>query len=480
MDTTPPTTQERDPDLPPPGPSGPPALPSAPSATSLPPGSPGSSGPDGSAGGGTGRGSRGSGPLGFIVDPAVDARRRRDLRRMRMVATGLLVFAAVVYVLTRGHDGGLLGFVNAGAEASMVGACADWFAVTALFRHPLGLPIPHTALIPRKKEMIGRSLEEFVSENFMREDIIRERVLDAEPTRRASEWALVPGHAKRLVDEVATVTVHALHRIPDEDVRAVIEHALLPRLAQEPVSSLAGGLLDQVVRDKAHVGLVDLALDEMRVWLVDNEDLFESLITQRAPAWVPDAVNDLVARKIHVEALKWLADVRNDPHHDVRQALDKLLVDLADDLQHDPVTQAKAERLKERLLSHPQVADTAMSLWASLRAVVISALEDEHGPVRARAVKEVTALAERLLADAALRDRIDHRICDATVYAVERYGTELTRIISDTVDRWDGRETAERVELQVGRDLQFIRINGTLVGGLIGMLIHAVSILLPS
>jgi uncharacterized membrane-anchored protein YjiN (DUF445 family) len=438
-------------------------------------------GPDGHAraSGPSGSGAS-SGPLGFIVDPALDAQRRRDLRQMRLVATGLLVFAAIVYVLTRGHDDGLLGFVNAGAEASMVGACADWFAVTAIFRHPLGLPIPHTALIPRKKEMIGRSLEEFVSENFMREDIIRERVLDAEPTRRAAEWALAPGHAKRLVDEVATVTVHALHRIPDEDVRAIIEQAVLPRLAQEPISSLAGGLLDQVVRDEAHVGLVDLALDEVRGWLVDNEDLFESLITQRAPAWVPDAINDLVARKIHVEALKWLADIRNDPRHDVRLALDKLLIDLADDLQHDPATQAKAERLKERVLAHPQVADTAMSLWGSFRAVVIAALEDEAGPVRSRAVREVTALAERLLGDEALRARIDTRICDATIYAIDRYGTELTRIISDTVDRWDGKETAERVELQVGRDLQFIRINGTLVGGLIGMLIHAVSIVLPS
>ncbi|WP_082619892.1 MULTISPECIES: DUF445 domain-containing protein [unclassified Terrabacter] len=471
MDTTPQTTRERDPEVPP-------ATTGAGTTADVPTG-PGR--PGGRSGADAGRGAGpSSGPLGFIVDPALDAQRRRDLRKMRLVATGLLVFAAIVYVLTRGHDDGLLGFVNAGAEASMVGACADWFAVTAIFRHPLGLPIPHTALIPRKKEMIGRSLEEFVSENFMREDIIRERVLDAEPTRRAAEWALTPGHAKRLVDEVATVTVHALHRIPDEDVRAVIEQALLPRLAQEPISSLAGGLLDQVVRDEAHVGLVDLALDEVRIWLVDNEDVFESLITQRAPAWVPDAINDIVARKVHVEALKWLADIRNDPRHDVRLALDKLLIDLADDLQHDPVTQAKAERLKERVLSHPQVADTAMSLWASFRAVVVAALEDEGGPVRARAVTEVTALAERLLADAALRERIDTRICDATIYAIDRYGTELTRIISDTVDRWDGKETAERVELQVGRDLQFIRINGTLVGGLIGMLIHAVSIVLPS
>ncbi|MEP7331065.1 MAG: DUF445 domain-containing protein [Terracoccus sp.] len=421
-----------------------------------------------------------SGALGFVVDPAVDAQRRADLRRMRMLATGLLVVAAVVYLVTRGQNTGLLGFVNAGAEASMVGACADWFAVTAIFRHPLGLPIPHTALIPRKKEMLGRSLEEFVGENFMREDIIRERVIDAEPTRRVADWVLVDANAKRLVDEVATVSAHALERIPDADVQAVIEQAVLPRLMKEPVSSLAGGLLDQVVKDNAHVGLVDLALDEVRLWLVDNADVFESLITRRAPTWVPAAVNDLVARKVHTEALKWLADIRRDPQHEVRDALDTLLRDLAENLQHDPATQEKAERLKERLLSHPQVSVTAMSLWTSARGVMVASLRDVDGPLRARAVEEVLALAERLLADRELRDRIDQRICDAAVYAVARYGTELTAVISQTVDRWDGKETAERVELQVGRDLQFIRINGTLVGGLIGVLIHAVSILLPS
>ena len=417
-------------------------------------------------------------PLGFIVDPALDAQRRADLRRMRMVATGLLVLAAVVYVATRGHADGLLGFVNAGAEASMVGAFADWFAVTALFRHPLGLPIPHTALIPRKKEMIGRSLEEFVGENFMREDIIRDRVLDAEPARRIAEWALVEGHAKRLVDEVATVTIHALHRIPDADVEAVIEQAVLPRLTEEPVSDLAGGLLDQIVRDKSHEGLVDLTLDEGRRWLLENDDVFIGLITERAPTWVPQAVNDLVAHKVHTEALRWLADIRRDPAHSVRIALDSLLTDLAHNLQHDPATQEKAERLKERLLSHPQVSVTAMALWRALRGVVSAALQDPEGTVRARGVKELQALAQLLHDDRSLRERVDRRIADATVYAVERYGTELTRVISHTVERWDGKETAERVELQVGRDLQFIRINGTLVGGLVGMAIHAISLLL--
>ena len=285
----------------------------------------------------------------------------------------------------------------------MVGACADWFAVTAIFRHPLGLPIPHTALIPRKKEMIGRSLEEFVSENFMREDIIRERVLDAEPTRRAAEWALAPGHAKRLVDEVATVTVHALHRIPDEDVRAIIEQAVLPRLHRSRSARWPGGCSTRWCATRRTSG----SSTSRSTRCASGSSTTRTSSSRSSPSarrrgcrrgQRPRRPQDphrgaQVARR-HPER----------PRHDVRLALDKLLIDLADDLQHDPVTQAKAERLKERVLAHPQVADTAMSLWASFRAVVIAALEDEGGPVRARAVREVTALAERLLADAALRD----------------------------------------------------------------------------
>lgn len=420
--------------------------------------------------------------LAFTVDPQVDARRRADLRRMRLVATGLLLFAALVYLLTRGHasDPGLLGYVNAGAEASMVGACADWFAVTALFRHPLGLPIPHTAIIPRKKEMLGRSLEEFVGENFMREDIIRERVLDAEPTRRLAQWVVAPGNAERVVTEASAVLVHGLARIPDADVRQVIEGAVLPRLSREPISPIAGGLLDQVVQDKAHAGLVDLLADELGRWLVENEQFFTSLIIERAPTWVPRTVNDLVALKVHAEALKWLRDIRFDPDHSVRKALDSMLTELAHDLQHDPETQRKAENLKERLLAHPQVALSAMDLYRAAREVVIAALQDADGPVRERARAELLAFATGLLTDDARRARYDTRICDGIVFAVNRYGTELTQVIGQTVERWDGDETARLVELQVGKDLQFIRINGTLVGGFIGLLIHAASQLLPS
>jgi uncharacterized membrane-anchored protein YjiN (DUF445 family) len=408
--------------------------------------------------------------------PELDEERRRGLRRMRSLAVGLLLFAAVVYLATLDEDG-FLGFVNAGAEASMVGAIADWFAVTALFKHPLGLPIPHTALIPRRKEMLGRSLEEFVGENFLHEQVIRERMQVADLSRRVGDWLVVEEHARRVVDEAASVLHIGLNRVRDEDIAVLVEEALLPRLRDEPVSPVAGSLLAEVVRDKAHHGLVDLALDEAYRWLDQNEDTFSDIVGERAPWWSPPAVNDRVTRRIHVELLAWISDIRNDPQHHARIALDSMLAQLAEDLLHDPATQARAEALKERVFDHPQILVTATSLWNAFRAALLDALADDDGPLRGRAVAELTAFGRRLLDDAGLRGKLDRYAADFAVFVVDRYGAELTTVITHTIDRWDGKEAARKIELHVGRDLQFIRINGTIVGGLVGVLIHAVTVL---
>ncbi|HET6652766.1 MAG TPA: DUF445 domain-containing protein [Nocardioides sp.] len=408
--------------------------------------------------------------------PELDEERRRGLRRMRSLAVGLLLFAAVVYLATLDEDG-FLGFVNAGAEASMVGAIADWFAVTALFKHPLGLPIPHTALIPRRKEMLGRSLEEFVGENFLHEQVIRERMQVAELSRRVGDWLVVEEHARRVVDEAASVLHIGLTRVRDEDIAVLVEEALLPRLRAEPISPVAGSLLAEVVRDKAHHGLVDLALDEAYRWLDQNEDTFSDIVGERAPWWSPPAVNDRVTRRIHVELLAWISDIRNDPVHHARIALDSVLAQLAEDLLHDPATQARAEALKERVFDHPQILVTAISLWKAFRVALLHALADDDGPLLRRAVAELTAFGQRLLDDAELRAKLDQYAADFAVFVVDRYGAELTTVITHTIDRWDGKEAARKIELHVGRDLQFIRINGTIVGGLVGVLIHTVAVL---
>jgi uncharacterized membrane-anchored protein YjiN (DUF445 family) len=411
------------------------------------------------------------------ANPELDEQRRRGLRRMRTLAVSLLVLAAVVYIVTRDRDG-FLGFVNAGAEASMVGAIADWFAVTALFKHPLGLPIPHTALIPRRKEELGRSLQEFVGENFLQEDIIRERIDAAQLSRRFGTWLGTEANARRVVDEAATVLHLGLARVRDEDMVALVEEALLPRFLAEPVSPVAGSLLQEIVADGAHHGLVDLALDEAHRWLTGNEETFVEIVGERAPWWSPPAINDRVTHRLHLEAVSWIEDIRSDPYHHARSALDSALAQLAHDLLHDEATQERMERLKDRVLSHPQLVVTATSLWNAFRRALMESLDDEQGPLRQRALVELTRFGERLQADDALRAKLDRYASDLAVFAVGRYGDELTAVITHTIDRWDGREAARKIELHVGRDLQFIRINGTIVGGLVGVLIHTVSVLL--
>lgn len=404
-----------------------------------------------------------------------DAARRRRLRRMRAVATGLLVIAGAVYLSTL-HQGGFLGYVNAGAEASMVGAIADWFAVTALFRHPLGLPIPHTALIPRRKDDFGASLQDFFAENFLQEEVIRDRLAAADIIGRASRWLEVEENARRAVHEGATASSAMLTRLKPEDVQALVVEVLIPRLADEPISPIAGAFLAEVIADKAHHGFVDLVVDEGYRWLRGNKDTFVGVLTERAPWWAPDRLNEMVTDRLHLEALRWLEDIQRDPHHHARYALDSLLGQLAQDLLKDPSTQARAEALKLRLLGQPQMVTTGMSIWTALRNALLAALDEPDGPLRARAVVEVQKFARRLQNDDALRARFDVVLADGAVWTIDRYGDELSAIITHTIQNWDGKEAASKIELHVGPDLQFIRINGTIVGGLVGLLIHAVTV----
>jgi uncharacterized membrane-anchored protein YjiN (DUF445 family) len=410
-------------------------------------------------------------------NPAADEARRQGLRRMRTMAVGLLLFAAVVYVLTLDQDG-FLGFVNAGAEASMVGAIADWFAVTALFKHPLGIPIPHTALIPKRKDDLGRSLEEFFGENFLQEAIIRERVAAATISERVGKWAAQPENARRVVNEVAEVATIGLSKVGDEQIAELVDSVLVPRFRAEPIAPLLGSFVVEVVRDDLHHGLVDLALTELHDWLVANPDTVRAVLTERAPWWAPERLNEVVTTRIHAETVRWVADIRDDPLHRARAALDSMLAQLGQDLLFDPDTQARAENLKNRLLDHPQFTQTGISLWRALRNALLGALRDPSGELRSRLEAELVAFAERLTVDEELRRRLDGVAADAVVFAVDRYGAELTTIITSTIERWDGEEAARRIELHVGRDLQFIRINGTIVGGLVGVLIHAGTVLL--
>jgi uncharacterized membrane-anchored protein YjiN (DUF445 family) len=418
--------------------------------------------------------------LDQLIPPAAPDQ-RRDLRRMKSLATALLAAAAVVYLLaSRAEDGGpaWVGYVRAAAEASMVGALADWFAVTALFRRPLGLPIPPTAIIPTRKDQLGAGLGDFVGTHFLSEQVVRDRLKSVGVAARVGGWLTDPDHARRVTDEAATALRGAIEVLRDDDVRAVLEQALLPRLLEAPVGPPLGRLLTRVVEDRAHEGVLQLAIDQVNRWLAQNEDVVVDAVARQAPAWSPRFVDEAVALRVYREVVRVAGEVQRDPEHPLRRSVDRFLAQTGRDLQDDLETIHRAEQLKAGLLAHPAVRAAAGDLAGSVRAALLEAVANPDGELRRRAAAGVASFGGRLSSDDRLRAKVDGWLEDAAAYLVTTYRDELTATITETVNRWDGEETARKVELAVGRDLQFIRINGTLVGGLAGIGIHALTQLL--
>lgn len=421
---------------------------------------------------------RRSGPLDLSLTSAADKQRAIRLAQMKRRALGLLLVAFAIYLVSvRQDQSGVWGFVTAGTEAAMVGGLADWFAVTALFRHPLRLPIPHTAIIPRKKDDLANSLQEFFAENFLTSDVVRGRLSDAHLAAKLGTWLEDSEHAHRVVTEAARIARAALGRVTDADVRVVATGSIVPRLAREPIAPTLGRLLERLVKDGAHRGAVDLLVNVSGRWLLANPDRIEALIGDQAPRWAPRVFNSAVQRKGYQAAVDWLVEVRGDQDHPARQALDDLLLRLAADLQRDSAVRKRTEALKERLLTNPAVADAAVSLWQSLRVSLDGALDDEGSSLWSRSEDALARLGRSLATDPATQAKVDGWLGDAAAWTVGQYGRELSTVISHTIRSWDGRQASRKIELHVGRDLQWIRINGTVVGFLAGIGIHVLTLI---
>lgn len=403
-----------------------------------------------------------------------EEQRRAGLRRMKAVAGALLVLAAVTYLATLGRDGGWE-WVNAASEAAMVGALADWFAVTALFRHPLGLPVPHTAIIPTRKDALGRSLQEFVAEHFLAADVVRDKVARADLARRAGSWLADPAHAALVTDRAAVAVAAGLRAVREEDLDAILDQAVVQKALAQEWARPAGRVLARVVTEDAHRRVVDLGISRLRQWLDDHQDVVAAAVVERVPSWLPSWVDDRLGRRLAAEAVRLVADVEADPDHRLRKSLDGLLLRFADDLQRDEATMARAEDVAKRLLGQADVRASLGRLWGTGRQLLIDAVLDADGELRRRATAAVADAGSRLAVDAGLQARVDRHLVDAAGFAVTTYGPELASVISDTVQRWDADDASRRIELHVGRDLQFIRINGTVVGALAGLAIHAVA-----
>ncbi len=427
-------------------------------------------------------GSRSAGRAGPGLDGdagLTDEARAADLRRMKAVAAGLLVLAAIVFIIARASEGedawAGWGYIRATAEAAMVGALADWFAVTALFRHPLRLPIPHTAIVRRRKDQIGASLGGFVEDNFLTRSVVTERLADADLAGRLGQWLVRPGNARTVGDQSAAVVRGLTEVLSDEAIQHGLEAVVVERARRVPVSPLIGRAIDVAIDGDHHQQLFDTVLRGVDTFLGDNATSLRNRMTQESPWWVPEAFDDVVFEKIYSSVRRFLDEVANDPNHELRRSVDERSGALARDLRNSPDLLARGEEIKEEILSHPEVRAWSANLWASLKAALLDATDDPESELRLRLEEALVEAGRSLERDPELRAKIEHWIVDAIGYVAEQFRGEVANLIATTVQRWDADETADRIELQVGRDLQFIRINGTVVGGLAGLIIYTLS-----
>ena len=417
------------------------------------------------------------------ADPEADAERRRALRWMKVVALSFLVGASVVFLVCRAAQAGgaaptWVGYVGAAAEASMVGALADWFAVTALFKHPLGIPIPHTAIIKRKKDQLGEGLGTFVRENFLSPPVVEAKIRDAQVPSRLGKWLSQAAHAERVAAETATVLRVLVELLRDEDVQHVIDRMIVRRIAEPQWGPPVGRLLTSLLAENRQEALIQLLADRAFQWSLNAGEVIQRVIERDSPSWSPRFIDHLVGDRIHRELMDFTDKVRRNPDHELRRSATRFLFDFADDLQHDPATIARAEAVKERLMARDEITNAAATAWKMLKRLVLEGVDDPTSALRTRITDAVVRIGESLRDDADLRDKVDSWIVRAVQHLVSQYGVEITAIITDTIERWDAEEASRRIELHVGRDLQFIRINGTVVGAMAGLVIYTVAQLL--
>jgi len=404
-------------------------------------------------------------------------------RRMRIVATALLLFMAGLYVLARSqlpvHPA--WGYVLAFAEAAMVGGLADWFAVTALFRRPLGLPIPHTAIIPENKDRIADTMARFLRSNFLIPTVVARRMRHMNIAAAIGQFLSQPNPSaeSRVRAGASEMVAEVLESLDPERLGRQVQAGLKGQLDRLEIAPLLGQMLEAAIADKRHLPLLDTILRWAGLTLEENEDLVRSMIHERANALLRfTGLDERLANSVLDGLYRLLAECIVDPDHPLRGKVEEGLEKLAADLQHDPDMRARVETMKRELLDNPAVGRWWEGVWERIRRSLIEHARNPDAALAGQLGGAMAELGKALREDPGLQWQVNRFARRTAVGMATRYGAQIVQLVSETVRRWDARTVTSRIENAVGRDLQFIRVNGTLVGGLVGVTIHLVDSLL--
>jgi uncharacterized membrane-anchored protein YjiN (DUF445 family) len=402
------------------------------------------------------------------------------VRGMRVIATGMLVVMAAIFLLaTRYQDvHPAWGFVRAFAEAAMVGGLADWFAVTALFRHPLGVPIPHTAIIPKNKDRIGDTLAQFLKDNFLTPSVVARRMRGLDVAGAAGSFLANPPGEGRLREGASRLIADILEALDKERLGGMVKGAIATRLQGVEVAPLLGRLLQSTIREDRHIPLIDAVVEYAGQLLTASEQTLRAKVRDRSSSWMRlMGLDERIANRLIEGANDLLSELAMDVNHPVRLKAEERLSAIAQDLQNDPELRARVEAFKANLIANPAVAQWIDGLWEATRARLLAAARNPEATMAGKFGEAIRQLGATLQQDARLKAAINQFARRAVVGGVASYGSGIVSLVSDTIRGWDARTVTNRLEGAVGRDLQFIRINGTLVGGAVGLLLHTVEVL---
>lgn len=408
-----------------------------------------------------------------------DEAKRKQLRKYKMFATGLFVLMAAIFIATtllqKSNPSHWLGYVRAFSEAAMVGALADWFAVTALFRHPLGLPIPHTNLIENSKQRLGDNLGSFVVSNFLSPQNIRPYIQKLKISNFVGEWLGKEKSQEILIRNLSDIVLDILNKLDDTSVSQFISKKVTEMTDDIKLNKVMGNGISYILEKNDHQRIVTNLSKQIKEYIIENDEMIKDRVQKGSYSFIPSFVDNKIADKIASGLSDFFREIEEDPAHEIRNLITQKIQDFSTDLKEDPKWDDEFKTIKNGLLKNDKLDEYSSDIWVSIKKTLMKELQDEQSSLKNYLTKNLNEFSENLKTDENLQNKIDHWVRVTAYKYILKNTHQFGSLISSTVGNWQGKELSEKMELEVGKDLQFIRVNGTLVGGLVGLIIYTIA-----
>jgi uncharacterized membrane-anchored protein YjiN (DUF445 family) len=408
-----------------------------------------------------------------------DEAKRKQLRKYKAFATGLFVLMAAIFIITtilqKTHDSHWIGYVRAFSEAAMVGALADWFAVTALFRHPLGLPIPHTNLIENSKQKLGDNLGSFVVSNFLSPQNIRPYIQKLKVSNFVGEWLAKENNQEILIRNMSDIVLDILNKLDDSTVSSFISKKVSEMTDDIKLNTIIGNGISYLLDKNDHERIVTNLSKQIKEYITENEDMIQERVKKGSYTFIPSFVDNKIADKIASGLSDFFKEIEENPQHEIRTLITQKIREFSVDLKEDPKWNDEFKNIKNELLKNDKLDEYSNDIWVSIKKTLMKELQDEQSSLKNYLSKNLNEFSQNLKTDEKLQNKIDHWVRVTAYKYILKNTHQFGNLISSTVGNWKGKDLSEKMELEVGKDLQFIRVNGTIVGGLVGLIIYTIS-----